>query len=151
MLDLMLGQIDPPADFLWESVATISGPKGVEERAPHTDKEWAEVRFKALMVIEGANMLLVDGRQVAHPGQQLEEPGGATDYTPAQAQAEIDKDRASFVAFAHALQDAAGLALTAIEKRDADALLEAGGHLDEACEGCHKRFWYPNSPTPPGA
>ena len=151
VLDLMLGQIDPAADALWESVATISGPKGVEERQPRTDKEWAEVRYKALMVIEGANMLMVEGRQVAHPGQQLEEPGGATDYTPAQAQVEIDKDRGSFVAFAHALQDAAGMALTAIEKRDAEALLEAGGHLDEACEGCHKRFWYPNSPTPPGA
>ena len=100
VLDLMLGQIDPAADFLWESVATISGPKGVEERQPRTDAEWAEVRYKALMVIEGANMLMVEGRQVAHPGQQLEEPGGATDYTPAQAQAEIDKDRASFVAFA---------------------------------------------------
>ena len=151
VLDLMLGQIDPAADALWESVATISGPKGVEERRPRTDKEWAEVRYKALMVIEGANMLMVEGRQVAHPGQQLEEPGGATDYTPAQAQVEIDKDRASFIAFAHALQDAAGMAMTAIEKRDADELLNAGGDLDEACEGCHKRFWYPNSPTPPGA
>ena len=147
----MLGQIDPAADELWESVATISGPNGVEERQPRTDKEWANVRYKALMVIEGANMLMVEGRQVAHPGQQLEEPGGTTDYTPAQAQAEIEKDRASYIAFAHALQDAAGMALEAIEKRDVEALLNAGGHLDEACEGCHKRFWYPNSPTPPGA
>jgi cytochrome c556 len=55
------------------------------------------------------------------------------------------------VAFAHALQDAAGSALAAIDKRDANALLEAGGDLDEACESCHKRFWYPGSPTPPGA
>jgi hypothetical protein len=31
-----------------------------------------------------------------------------------------------------------------------DAYLNAGGALDEACEGCHKRFWYPNAPTPPG-
>lgn len=151
VLDLMLGMIDPAADSLWESVATISGPKGVEERRPRTDKEWAEVRYRALAVIEGANLVMMDGRKVAHPGQQLEEPGGSSDFTPAQAQAAIDADRASFVAFAHELQDAAGLAMTAIEKRDADALLEAGGHLDEACEGCHKRFWYPSSPTPPGA
>jgi Cytochrome C' len=136
---------------MWESVATISGPKGVEERQPRTDKEWAAVRANALLVIEGANMLLVEGRKVALPGQQLEDPGSKTDFTPAQAQAEIDKDRPAFVAFAHALQDAAGTALTAIEKRDANALLEAGGDLDEACENCHKRFWYPNSPKPPGA
>lgn len=151
VLDLMLGMIDPAADSLWESVATISGPKGVEERQPRTDKEWAAVRANALLIIEGANMLMVEGRKVGLPGQQLEEPGGPTDFTPAQAQAAIDADRASFVAFAHELQDAAGMAMTAIEKRDADALLESGGHLDEACEGCHKRFWYPSSPTPPGA
>ena len=151
VLDIMLDVVDHNADLLWESVATISGPKGVEERQPRTDKEWAAVRTNALLVIEGANLLMVEGRKVAHPGQQLEEPGGATDYTPTQAQAEIDKDRPAFVAFAHALQDAAGSALTAIEKRDTNALLEAGGDLDEACESCHKRFWYPNSPTPPGA
>ncbi len=151
VLDLMLGVIDPSADTMWESVATISGPKGVEERQPRTDKEWTEVRYKALLVLEGANMLMVEGRKVAHPGQQLEEPGSKTDYTPAQAQAAIDADRPSFIAFAHALQDAAATALTAIEKRDANALLEAGGDMDEACESCHKRFWYPGSPTPPGA
>jgi hypothetical protein len=151
VLDIMLDVVDHNADMLWESVATISGPKGVEERQPRTDKEWAAVRTNALLVIEGANLLMVEGRKVAHPGQQLEEPGGATDFTPAQAQAEIEKDRPAFVAFAHALQDAAGGALAAIEKRDANALLEAGGNLDEACENCHKRFWYPNSPTPPGA
>ena len=151
VLDIMLDVVDHNADILWESVATISGPKGVEERQPRTDKEWAAVRTNALLVIEGANMLMVEGRKVARPGQQLEEPGGATDFTPAQAQAEIDKDRPAFIAFAHSLQDAAGSALAAIEKRDANALLEAGGDLDEACENCHKRYWYPNSPTPPGA
>jgi hypothetical protein len=151
VLDIMLDVVDHNADILWESVATISGPKGVEERQPRTDKEWAAVRTNALLVIEGANMLMVEGRKVARPGQQLEEPGGATDFTPAQAQAEIDKDRPAFIVFAHSLQDAAGSALAAIEKRDANALLEAGGDLDEACENCHKRYWYPNSPTPPGA
>ncbi|MEO8309470.1 MAG: cytochrome c [Pseudomonadota bacterium] len=151
VLDLMLGVIDPAADSMWESVATISGPKGIEERQPRTEKEWTAVRANALMVIEGANMLMVEGRKVALPGQHLEDPGSATDFTPAQAQAAIDADRPAFVAFAHALQDAAGSALAAIEKRDSSALLEAGGDLDEACENCHKRFWYPGSPVPPGA
>ena len=41
--------------------------------------------------------------------------------------------------------------LNAIDKQDPDAFLEAGGVLDEACEDCHRKFWYPNSPLPPGA
>lgn len=151
VIDLMAGQIDPAADFLWESVATISTTKGIEERHPRTDAEWADVRQKALMVIEGANLLMMDGRLVAHPGQKLAEPGGAGDFTPEESQAAVTKDHAAFVAYAEALRSAAELMLTAIEKRDTEAMLEHGGALDEACEACHRKFWYPNSPLPPGA
>ena len=47
VIDLMAGQVDPAADFLWESVATVSTTKGIEERHPKTDAEWAEVRFRS--------------------------------------------------------------------------------------------------------
>lgn len=150
ILDLMADFVDPNADDLWEAVAVVSTRTGSEEHHPRTDAEWKLVRRKALVLIESANLLVTEGRVVAHPGQQLLEPGGAGDFTPAQAQAEIDKDRGAFVGFAQALQGSAVQLLGAIDKRDVDAYLEAGGALDEACEGCHKRFWYPNAPTPPG-
>jgi cytochrome c556 len=150
ILDLMLEFIDPNADEMWESVAIVSTSTGVEEHHPRTDAEWKAVRRKALTVMESANLLVIEGRPVAHPGQELEEPGGEGDYTPAQAQVQIDGDRRSFVAFAGLLQAAAGEMLKAIDQRDPDAFLEAGGVLDEACEKCHRRFWYPNSPLPPG-
>ena len=149
VLDMMLEVIDPNADELWESVATISTRTGVEERHPRTDAEWKAVRRKALLLVEGANLLVVEGRPVAHPGQKLEETGEG-DLTPEQAQLEIDKDRASFVSFAGALQTASRKMLGAIDKRDTEMFLEAGGELDEACEACHTRFWYPNAPKPPG-
>ena len=150
VIDLM-ALIDPAADFLWESVATISTEKGIEERHPRTDAEWAEVRLKALMVIEGANLLAVDGRRVAHAGQKLSEAGGEGDFTPEQSQAAVDADRGTFVAYAEAMRGAAELMLAAIEKRDTDGMLEQGGLLDETCEACHRKYWYPNSPLPPGA
>lgn len=150
VIDLMAGQIDPAADFLWESVSTVSTTKGIEERHPRTDAEWAAVRLKALAVIEGANLLMMDGRVVGHPGQKLSEPGGQGDYTPEQSQAAVAADRATFVAYAEALRGAAELMLAAIEKRDVDGMLQHGGELDEACEQCHVKFWYPNAPKPPG-
>ncbi len=150
ILDLMLDFIDPNADEMWESVAVISTSTGVEEHHPRTDAEWKAVRRKALTVIEAANLLVIEGRPVARPGQQLEEPGGEGDFTPSQAQAEIDKDRVSFVGFSRALQVAADGMLKAIDNKDPEAFLEAGGVLDEACEGCHRKFWYPNAPVPPG-
>lgn len=151
VLDLMLGTIDANADALWESVATVSTEKGIEERQPRTPEEWKKVRFQALAIIEGANLLMMEGRVVAHPGQQLDEPGGQGDFTPAQAQAAIDADRATFLSYARALQDTAQLMLKAIDNKSPDGMLEAGGALDEACEQCHLKFWYPNSPLPPGA
>jgi hypothetical protein len=149
VLDLMLEVIDPNADELWESVATISTRTGVEERHPRTDAEWKAVRRKALLLVEAANLLVVEGRPVAHPGQKLEETAEG-DLTPEQAQLEIDKDRASFVSFAAALQTSSRKLLGSIDKRDTELFLEAGGELDEACEACHTRFWYPNAPKPPG-
>lgn len=151
ILDLMLEFIDPNAEQLWESVAAVSAKTGVEEHHPRTDVEWKAVRRKALTLMEAANLLVIEGRPVARPGQDLEEPGDSDDLTPAQAQAEIDRDRASFVGFARALQIAAGEMLEAIDRLDPDAFLEAGAVLDEACEGCHRRFWYPNAPSPPTA
>jgi hypothetical protein len=150
ILDLMLDPIDSSADFLWESVATVSTTTGTEDKQPRTDAEWKVVRQKAMLLMEAANLLAIEGRVVAHPGQQLEEPGGKGDYTPAEAQAEITKDHAAFVGFAKAFQLASGELLAAIDKRDVEAYLHAGGTLDEACEGCHTRFWYPNAPKPPG-
>ena len=39
----------------------------------------------------------------------------------------------------------AGLqALAAIDARNPQALLEAGGAIDAACEACHVTYWYPN-------
>jgi len=93
---------------------------------------------------------MMEGRKVGLPGQVLEDPTGPGVLTPAQSDAALQSDRATFVAYARVLQDAALGSLQAIEARDAAALLESGGNIDEACELCHKKFWYPGAgaPTP---
>ena len=65
-----------------------------------------------------------------------------------RGQLQVQADRATFVAYARAMQGAALGALKAIEARDAAALLESGGNIDEACELCHKKFWYPGGGVP---
>ncbi len=150
VLDLMLDTVAPTADVMWSAVGTVSTPTGSKDLAPSTDAEWAAVRQKAVLLMEVANLLVVDGRVVAHPGQTMKDPPGETDLTPAQAQAAIDKDRAAFVGFAAAFQGAAGDMLAAIDKRDVEAYSTAGGTLDEVCESCHTRFWYPNAAKSPG-
>ena len=60
----------------------------------------------------------------------------------------IDADPALFVKHAHDLQDAAELALVAIEAKDAEKLFNSGEKIDHACESCHLVYWYPNQKLP---
>jgi hypothetical protein len=143
--DIMDSIVDPSADYLWESVATIVTKKGTEERRPRTDMEWKEVRRRAIAMVEGTNLLIMDGRLVARAGEKSENPG--IELGPEEIKAVIDADRASFIKFAHGLHDAGIKALAAIDKKDADALSDAGETIDEACEQCHLKYWYPpNTP-----
>jgi hypothetical protein len=34
--------------------------------------------------------------------------------------------------------------LKAIDAKQPDAMVDAGETMDEVCEGCHLKFWYPN-------
>ncbi len=151
IIDLMSAEIDPAADALWLSVATISTREGVVQRKPHTEAEWQEERRHAIALIEASNLLMMPGRVVAHPGQELEAPPGEGDYTPEQSLAAIRREPEVFAAFARILQQSSLSALHAIEARDADKLLEAGGDVDAACEQCHRRYWYPTEAGVPPA
>jgi len=138
--------VDPAADGLWDSVAIIYTKKGIEDHRPHTDEEWKAVRRHAVTLIESMNLVVMEGRHVALPGT----PVGEGELTPDQADQKIAANRAALVQFARALGDSAQKALQAIDKKDANALLEAGGDIDEACEVCHVTFWYPNQKIPTG-
>src|ERR1051326_3527755 len=50
--DIMDSIVDPSADYLWDSVATIVTRKGTEERRPRTPDDWKEVRRRAIALAE---------------------------------------------------------------------------------------------------
>lgn len=144
--DIMDSIVDPSADALWESVATIVSASGTEERQPRTDEEWATLRHSAIRLVEGSNLLLVEGRKAARPGHKSEFPG--IELEPEQVEKLINEDRAAWVKLAGALHDAALPALTAIDAKSAAGLLDAGEGIDVACENCHMKYWYPPMPAP---
>src|SRR5712692_3007654 len=140
--EIMDSMVDPGADFVWNSVETTVSAKGAEEKAPHTDEEWKDVRRHAMMLIEGTNLLLMPGRHVAHPGEKADEP--KVELAPEQIDQMIAQDRPSFVKLVHGLHDAGMESLKAIDKKDAELLLNTGDGIDKACENCHLKYWYPN-------
>src|SRR5688572_2359037 len=139
--DIMTSIIDPEADVLWNSVATIVSVKGTEERAPRTDDEWAAVRRSAVQLVEATNLLRVPGRHVARPGEKSENP--RIELQPETIQKMIVDDPASWGALVDRLHDAALPALNAIDAKNAKGLFDAGEHIEHACEACHQRYWYP--------
>ena len=88
--EVMNSVIDPSVDVVWNSVATVIDDKGMTDRAPATDEEWAEVRRHALVVSEAANLLLMHDRPVAPPGAPSLAPG--VELPPEEIRSLIDKN-----------------------------------------------------------
>ena len=139
--DIMTSIVDPEADVLWNSVATIVSLSGTEERAPKTDEEWAAVRRSAVQLVEATNLLRIPGRQVARPGEKSENP--RIELQPETIQKMIAEDAARWARLVDQLHDAAVPALKAIEEKNAKGLFDAGEHMEQACEACHQQYWYP--------
>jgi cytochrome c556 len=139
--DIMDSIVDPNADFLWDSVSSESTAKGLIEKAPKTDEDWKEVRRHAIALMEATNMLQIPGRAVARPGERADDP--RVEEQPEQIQALINSDRASWVKAAHGLYDATSLVLKAVDAKNVDGILDAGDRIDQACEACHLKYWYP--------
>jgi hypothetical protein len=143
--ELMEGIVDPSSDVLFESVATDITSKGVQEKRPQTDEEWAVVEHNALMLAEAANLLKMPGRQVAKPGEKTKSEGpDAPELTAPEIAKKIGANRALWLKYANGLQGAALKALDAARKKSVDGLFTVGEDIDMACENCHLEYWYPN-------
>ena len=146
--DIMAGMIDPAADFLWESVSTTVTKGKTVEKQPRTDEEWAAVRRQAILLAEGANLIMMEGRHVVKEGAKLEDHGTAGNLTAEESEQAIARNRESFIAFAQALRDVGRSMLDAADAKDPQGLIDAGDTMDQVCEGCHLQFWYPGQKIP---
>jgi hypothetical protein len=139
--DIMQSMVDPSADVVWNSVATIQDASGTEEREPKTDDQWNTVRHHALIVAEATNLLLMPGRKMAKPGERSSNP--EVELHPEEIEALVNQDRKVWLDFAHGLNDQMTIALRAVEAKDVKALFDVGEAIDTACEHCHRHYWYP--------
>ena len=141
--EIMNSVIDPSVDVVWNSVKSVVDDSGLTDQAPVSDEDWAEVRRHALIVSEAANLLLMHDRAVAPPGAPSLAPG--VELTPEEIRSLIDKNPEGWNFYVQQLQDSLKPALAAIDKKDAQALFDAGEQIDTTCENCHMTFWYPNA------
>src|SRR5580700_4366008 len=98
--ELMDAIIDPSADALWDSVSITTTAKGTVFQQPHSDEEWQEVRRRAVALIEGTNLLVMDGRKLVAPRSPVLDQGTSGVLSAEEGQKKLDSQHASFVQFA---------------------------------------------------
>ena len=139
--DVMHAMIEPQAYVIWDSVAEIIDINGTTLRVPETEDDWDVVRHGAIALREATNLVLMEGRPVAYPGETSVAPG--VELEPEQIQALIDADFTAWTERVHELYDVVGLVFAAIDAQDGAALMDAGTQIDVVCENCHLTYWYP--------
>jgi len=103
MSELMIDLIYPTSDAILY----------VASRTPKNDVEWNELRAKALVLAESANLLMMPGRA---------------------------RDQGKWMEYSKAMLDAAEKAFVAAKKHDADAIAELNDPVYQSCTQCHLQY-----------
>jgi hypothetical protein len=141
--ELMRDMLDPLADNIFDAVSIVTDRKGTVERSPTTDEDWDRIRIGAVTMAEGAYLLKVR-RPWAPPGDVNNSIGpDAPELSPDQIQAKVEKDPVEWNARIEALRNVGLEVLDIVKRRDVNELWDASENLDQACEGCHRSYWYP--------
>ena len=113
------------------------------DREPKTDEDWEKIQIGAISLAEAAYLLKVP-RAFAPPGDLNDSIGpNAVELSPAQITAKVERDPVEWNARIETLRNASLAVLDIVKKKDVSALWEAGEILDQACEQCHRSYWYP--------
>jgi hypothetical protein len=118
--EVMHHMVIPNAEVVWDSVGTIYTVGKVVEIQPHTDEEWLAVEQSATVLTEAGNLLMMEGRA---------------------------KDTGPWMERARALREAGASLHEAAKARDVAAVFERGGHLFDACQGCHFEYRFTKDPN----
>lgn len=144
--ELMSSVIDPNIDPIWNSVSTVSTKEGIVDKQPQTDEEWKVLKDHALTLLEVPNLLVIEGRKVA--ADNTSTSTHSSELSAADVQKGVDANRHDFNQHAYDLQDAIKQVIVAIDAKNSEELVKAGGQVDQVCEQCHKQFWYPSDVRP---
>jgi len=141
--ELMRDMLDPIADNIFDAVKTTVTKDGAVDITPQTDEDWDKIRIGATTIAEGVSLLKVP-RPFAPPGDLNNSTGpDAVELSPDQIVAKIKRDPVEWNARIEALRNVGLEVLDIVKRKDVKELWDAGTNLDDACENCHRSYWYP--------
>ena len=141
--ELMKYMIDPLADNIFNAVSSTVTERGTVDVEPRTEEDWNKIRIGAISLAEGADLLKIR-RPFAAPGDESHGAGpDAVELSPAEIARKVERDPVEWNARIEALRNVALEALDVVKRKDVKELWDVGENLDNACEACHRSYWYP--------
>ena len=135
--------IDPAADNLFNAVGSTITKDGIVDVEPRTEEDWDKIRIGAVSLAEGVYLLKIR-RPFTPPGDENNSAGpDAVELSPAAITAKVERDPVEWNARIEALRNVALEALDVVKRKDVGELWDLGENLDNACEACHRSYWYP--------
>ncbi|MBO9670541.1 MAG: cytochrome c [Sphingobium sp.] len=147
LLPLMKETVAPQAQVLWDVGNKALDDEGNASSARLTAADWAKLAGAAQKMKNAAASIASASKVVVAPaGMKLQDEGAPGQATARQIQAFIDANPKDFADHARALAEVSDGFLKAAASKDAKTLGNASARLDEVCEACHVKYWYPDQP-----
>ena len=142
--ELMEEVVAVQTKLIWDIGNASLDDEGNPDPAKITPLDWGRVAAASVRIRQVADALAVATPvKVAAPGHTISGEGTPGAFGAKEVQAAIDADRAGFRQLARKLALAMRDVNAVAKSRDASRLFEVSGRIDEVCEQCHKRYWYP--------
>lgn len=142
--EVMVGTVAPQAQVLWDISNRAIDDDGNGDASKVTADDWIKLALASGKLRQAAMTLASIERPTAvAPGAKIEDEEEEGASTGAQVQGFIDADREGFRAHAAALEAISADFAAASRANDAKLLVDHAGRLDQVCESCHLKFWYP--------
>ena len=147
----MAGVMAPQAQILWDTSNKGFDPEGLPDPKLLSAADWTTIEAAAAKLVATSKELASGGKLIASaPGIKIDGDGEAPDApTAATVQSHLDADPANFANEARKFGALAEKIRAAAKAHDAKTVLDTAGDMEEVCEDCHKRYWYPPTPGAP--
>jgi len=142
--DLMKNVVGVQTQVIWDVGNRAQDDQGNPDASKLSTGDWAKIVDAAGKVKQASQTLArADHVMVAAPGVKIEGEGNAGAAGAKQVQAAIDANPAAFRTLSQALAASMEQIGAAAKAQDAKKVFELSGALDQVCEDCHVKFWYP--------
>lgn len=140
--------IVPESQTLWDVANKAINDNGEPDASKVTEADWAQIvtsgqKIKAM----SERLAAAKALKAAAQGEKLQDQDNPGAADAAAVQGFLDADPAAFAEHARKLAAVADNFVAAAQAKDAVKLGDASSAMDEVCEQCHVKYWYPNQAT----